>query len=61
MKAYLCDHRHNESCAKTSCHYNEYAVNKDCFLTLDPEYAVIGRDGEPIVFDETEESLCEDA
>ena len=48
-KVYLCDHRRNISCPKTSCMYNPEAYPRSCFKTFDEKYAQRNEDGTPVI------------
>lgn len=44
---YVCDPEKNEACKKTSC--SARGIKAGCTLTQQPEYAVRGKDGAPIL------------
>lgn len=46
QQLYICDRKKNEVCSKEGC-TGKY---KYCALTADPEYAVKGKDGQPLLY-----------
>ncbi len=46
QKLYICDRRKNEVCTKEGC----TGKHKYCALTADSEYAVKGKDGQPLLY-----------
>ena len=46
QQLYICDRKKNEVCSKTGC----TGKHKYCALTADPEYAVKGKDGQPLLY-----------
>lgn len=46
QKLYICDPKRNEKCSKQGCKGRD----KYCALTVDPEYAVKGKDGQPLLY-----------
>lgn len=46
---YLCDPEKNTGCPKTGCAYNPNAIQRECYSTINKEYARLDFAGNPVV------------
>lgn len=47
--AYLCDPEKHTGCPKTGCAYNPNAIQRECYSTINEEYARLDFAGNPVV------------